>query len=120
MTSNLDSNNIINYLKKNPNFFEDNPDLISQIKFSTKLGAKTISLQEKQVEVLRDKIKYLESNLNDIKKIVSENDTINEKLNLWTYKIFLIKEDDRFPEQLINSFKNIFSVSEANLKIWDL
>ena len=60
MTATPDAHAVALYLEDHPNFFEDHPDLIAGFKLTTALGGRTVSLQERQVEVLREKIRNLE------------------------------------------------------------
>ena len=59
MTQLPDANAVALFLQEYPDFFEQNPDLIAGLKLTTALGGRTVSLQERQVEVLRDKIRQL-------------------------------------------------------------
>jgi uncharacterized protein YigA (DUF484 family) len=53
MTSPLDSNTVADYLLDNPQFFEEHAELLSRVKLSSALGGRTLSLQERQMDVLR-------------------------------------------------------------------
>ena len=53
MTEHTDAQAVADYLAEHPEFFEDNPELTASLKLSSALGGRTISLQDRQVEVLR-------------------------------------------------------------------
>ena len=48
---------LANYLAANPSFFERYADLLAAIQLSHPLGHRTVSLQERQADMLRQRIK---------------------------------------------------------------
>ncbi|MDB5761184.1 MAG: hypothetical protein JWQ21_179 [Herminiimonas sp.] len=118
MTLQLDSASVARYLADNPHFFEQHAELISQIKLSSTLGGRTVSLQERQMEVLREKIKALELRMAALMRIGQENDEITEKFQSWTRSLLLARNDVDLPHVLINGLQTIFSVPHATLRIW--
>jgi uncharacterized protein YigA (DUF484 family) len=118
MTYQLDSTAVADYLSDNPHFFEEHADLLARIKLSSPLGGRTVSLQERQTEVLREKIKLLEMRLNELMRIAQENDAITDKFQAWTRALLLARNDVDLPHTLVNSMQTIFSVPHATLRIW--
>jgi uncharacterized protein YigA (DUF484 family) len=118
MTYQLDSAAVADYLSDNPHFFEEHADLLARIKLSSPLGARTVSLQERQMEVLREKIKLFELRLNELMRIAQENDVITEKFLAWTRALLLARNDVDLPHTLISSMQTVFSVPYATLRIW--
>ena len=51
---------IANYLAASPGFFERHAELLGSIQLTSPHGQRAVSLQERQMEMLRDKIKGLE------------------------------------------------------------
>ena len=49
----LTSAAVAEYLAENSHFFEEHAELLSKIKLTSPLAARTVSLQERQMEVLR-------------------------------------------------------------------
>ena len=80
MTEHTDAQAVADFLLAHPEFFEDNPDLTASLKLSSALGGRTISLQDRQVEVLREKIRQLELKLSNLMRIAKDNDAIIAKL----------------------------------------
>jgi hypothetical protein len=120
MTFQLDSTSVAHYLADNPHFFEEHAELMSKIKLASPLGGRTVSLQERQMEVLREKIKALELRLAALMRVAQENDAITDKFQSWTRSLLLARNDVDLPHLLINGLQTIFSVPHATLRIWSV
>ena len=76
MTDLPDADAVARFLDNHPDFFEHHPDLIAGLRLTTALGGRTVSLQERQVEVLRDKVRQLELRLATLSRNANSNDII--------------------------------------------
>jgi uncharacterized protein YigA (DUF484 family) len=120
MASHLDSDAIAQYLADNPHFFEEHAELFSRIKLTSPLAGRTVSLQERQMEVLREKVKGLEMQLANFVRIGHENDSITEKFYQWACSLLLARNDVDLPHVLIDGLRTTFSVPLATLRIWNV
>lgn len=118
MTYQLDSAAVVDFLSDNPHFFEEHSELLAKVKLTSPLAGRTVSLQERQMEVLREKIKSLELRLAELLRIAQENDAITENFSLWTRSLLLARNDVDLPHTLISGLQTIFSVPHATLRIW--
>ncbi|OGB27684.1 MAG: hypothetical protein A3I66_07425 [Burkholderiales bacterium RIFCSPLOWO2_02_FULL_57_36] len=118
MTVQLDSNAVARFLADNPHFFEEHAELISKLKLTSPIGGRTISLQERQMEVLREKIKGLDLRFAELIRVAQGNDAITEKFQAWTRTLLLARNDVDLPYVLIDGLQTIFSVPQATLRIW--
>lgn len=118
MTYQLDSTAVADFLSDNPHFFEEHSELLAKVKLTSPLAGRTVSLQERQMEVLRNKIKSQELRMADLMRIAQENDVIAQKFLSWTCSLLLARNDVDLPHTLINSLQTIFSVPHATLRIW--
>jgi hypothetical protein len=118
MTSQLDSASLAQYLVDHPQFFEEHADLLAKIKFSSALGGRTVSLQERQMEVLREKIKALELRMSELMRFAQENDSITDKFYEWSRTLLLARNDVDLPHALADGLRTIFSVPHATVRIW--
>jgi uncharacterized protein YigA (DUF484 family) len=114
----MDSNSVAQYLSEHAHFFEEHAELLSRIKLTSPLGGRTLSLQERQMEVLRDKIKGLEMRMADLMRIAMENDAITQKFQDWTRSLLLARNDVDLPYTLISNLQATFSVPYATLRLW--
>lgn len=118
MTHPLDSDSVARYLTDTPQFFEEHAELLSRIRLSSTLGGRTVSLQERQMEVVREKMKMLEMRLADLMRIGQENDTITQKFQEWSRSLLMARNDVDLPHLLISGLQTIFGVPQATLRLW--
>ena len=118
MTAHLDSNLVARFLADNPHFFEEHPELTSKLKLTSPIGGRTVSLQERQMEVLREKIKALDLRFAELMRVAQENDAITGKFQAWMHSLLLARNDVDLPHVLIDGLQTIFSVPQATLRIW--
>lgn len=118
MTVQLDSNSVARFLTDNPQFFEEHVELISKLKLTSPIGGRTVSLQERQMEVLREKIKVSDLRFAELIRSAQENDAITEKFQAWTRSLLLARNDVDLPHVLIDGLQSIFSLPQATLRIW--
>ncbi|WP_019142102.1 DUF484 family protein [Noviherbaspirillum massiliense] len=118
MSHPLDSDAVADYLATNPHFFEEHGDLLARLRLVSPIGGRTVSLQERQMEVLREKVKTMELRLAELLRIGQENDAISQKFVQWTRSLLLARNDVDLPHVLVNGLQTIFSVPQATLRIW--
>lgn len=118
MTSPLDSNTVADYLLNNPHFFEEHAEVLAQVKLSSPLGGRTLSLQERQMDVMREKFKIMEMRLADLIRIGQENDQIAHKFHTWTRTLLSARNDVDLPHTLTSGLQNTFAVPHVTLRLW--
>ena len=118
MTYKPDASEIAQYLENTPEFFEQHVELLSRVKLSSALGGRTVSLQERQMEVLRQKVKSMELRLAELLRIAQENHAIADKFQRWTRALLLARNDVDLPHLLIEGLKETFAVPQATLRLW--
>lgn len=109
---------IADFLINTPDFFERHADLLASVQLNSGHGKRAVSLQERQAEMLREKIKVLERGLMDMIRYGNENVQIADKLQRWTSKLLLAARARDLPELLVSNVKNEFSVPQVAIKVW--
>jgi uncharacterized protein YigA (DUF484 family) len=118
MTAKLDSHLVALYLEDNPHFFEEYPELMAGLRLTTPLGGRTVSLQERQLEVMREKVKLLELKLVNLTRVAKDNDAIIEKFHQWVRTLFMSRDEADLPEALLQAIRDAFGVPGASLRLW--
>src|SRR3981081_462151 len=77
------------YLQHNPDFFERHQALLARLRLPHARGGSTISLVERQIEMLREKQAALESKLAELMRVARANDAISERLQRFTRRLLL-------------------------------
>ena|SRR5579862_151953 len=75
------------YLQRNPEFFERHLALLARLKLPHARGGSTISLIERQIEVLREKQAALEGKLAELVRVARANDAIADRLHRFTRRL---------------------------------
>ncbi len=118
MTTHLDPDAVAQYLIDAPHFFEEHAELLAKIRLTSPLLERAVSLQERQMEVLREKIKVQDLRLADMVSNAQENEAITHKLYSWTRSLLLARNDADLPHTLVDGLRSIFAVPQATLRIW--
>ncbi|WP_183379637.1 MULTISPECIES: DUF484 family protein [unclassified Herbaspirillum] len=120
MTTQLDSDSIAEYLLDHPHFFEEHAELLGRIRLTSPLMGRAISLQERQMEILREKIKVQEIHVADMLRHAQENEDISNKFQAWTRALLLARNDSDLPQTLISQLQTIFDVPQVTLRLWNI
>jgi len=78
---------VASYLQRNPEFFERHQAVLARLKLPHARGGSTISLVERQIEVLREKQAALENKLAELVRVARANDAIAERLHRFTRRL---------------------------------
>ncbi|HET7792951.1 MAG TPA: DUF484 family protein [Rhizobacter sp.] len=109
---------IANYLANTPGFFERHAELLASIQIVSPHGQRAVSLQERQMEMLRDKHKGLEQRIVEMIRHGQENVAIADKLHKWTRAIMLTPNPGDLPSVLVNELKHQFLIPQAAIRVW--
>jgi uncharacterized protein YigA (DUF484 family) len=99
---------VAHYLQQNPEFFESHLPLLARLRLPHARGGSTISLVERQVEVLRERHANLEQKLADFVTVARANDAVAEKLHRFTRRLLRAQTRQSAVEQLEASLREDF------------
>ena len=116
----ITEDDIANYLANTPDFFERHAELLAAVQLSSPHGSRAVSLQERQAEMLRDKIRALEHRIMDMIRNSSENVIIADKLQRWTRELFLAPAPRELPRRIVGELQTQFVVPQAAIRVWDV
>lgn len=109
---------IANYLAHNPGFFERNAELLASIQLTSPHGQRAVSLQERQMEMLREKIKGLEGKIIEMIRHGQENVAIADRLHRWTRALMLTASAADLPEVLTRELMHQFMIPQSGIRVW--
>ena len=110
---------IANFLANTPGFFERHADLLASIQLTSPHGQRAVSLQQRQMEMLREKIKGLEQQTMEMVRHGRENVAIADRLHRFTRAMLLAPTPGGLPVSLVNALKQAFLIPQAALRLWD-
>ena len=111
---------IAEFLIQTPDFFERHAELLTAVQLTSPHGGRAVSLQERQAEMLREKIKVLEQRLMELMRHGNENMLIGDKLQRWSRQLFLVHRAVDLPVVMVSEICAQFNVPQAALRLWDV
>jgi uncharacterized protein len=109
---------IANYLANTPGFFERHAELLGSIQLTSPHGQRAVSLQERQMEMLRDKIRGLEGKIIEMIRFGQDNTSIADKLHRWTRSLMVTAHPADLPEVLVRELMHHYMIPQAGVRIW--
>jgi uncharacterized protein len=114
----ITEDDIANFLAQTPGFFERHAQLLSTVQLTSPHGQRAVSLQERQMEMLREKIKGLEHKLIEMIRHGQDNVAIADRLHRWTRALLCTTNSAELPEVLVRELKHEFMIPQAALRVW--
>ncbi|CAB3752759.1 DUF484 family protein [Paraburkholderia humisilvae] len=116
----MNDREVADYLLANPEFFADHAELLATIRLANPHGKAAVSLQERQMEMLREKNKLLERRLAELLRYGHENDSISAKFNRWTARVMAERDPYALPRTISYGLREVFDVPQTALRVWDV
>jgi uncharacterized protein YigA (DUF484 family) len=113
----ISEDQVVNYLRANPDFFASHEYLLRELKISHKSG-KAISLGERQVQVFREHRDELKQKLNELISIAHENDAHFEKSKRLLLNLLEIKSLDEIEIVVNEAFKNDPNIDFSSILVF--
>lgn len=114
----MKADEVASYLRENPTFFGSHADLLSILTVPHPHGGKAISLTERQLYDLREKVREFEEKLNELIAYGRENDIISEKVHTFTLAMMVVRGLDELRAALMSQMKKQFAVPYCAVRLW--
>ncbi|MDQ1315897.1 MAG: uncharacterized protein QG662_2006 [Pseudomonadota bacterium] len=111
---------IAEFLTRHPNFFNDFPTLLAELHIPHPHGTHAVSMSERQLIAMRDKVQMLESKLAELIQFGEENDGISEKLHAMTLALLSVRTPQEIVAALTIHLREGFAVPHHALRAWNL
>jgi uncharacterized protein len=109
---------IANYLANNPAFFERHAELLSSVQLTSPHGQRAVSLQERQMEMLRERIKGLEHKIMEMVRNSQDNVALFDRLHRFTRSALAAHEGAALADGMVASLKHEFMIPQVALRLW--
>ena len=114
----MDANEVASYLKSHPEFFEQYAELLLQIHIPSPHAGRAISITERQMGVMRDKVKQLEAKLAELITFGEDNDLISTKVHRLGVALLGAADLTGVMYVLYSHLGEDFSVPHIGLRLW--
>ncbi len=120
LTNPITEDDIADYLANTPDFFQRHAELLATVQFTSPHSHRAVSLQERQAEMLREKIKGLEQRIMEMIRNGNENVMLSDKILRWARTLLLTTDVQALPEQIVLELTLQFAVPQVGLRLWDV
>lgn len=117
-TTGITEDDIAQFLLHTPGFFERHAEVLANVQLASPHGTRAVSLQERQIQLLRDKIKGLELRLVDMLRHGQDNVAIAERLHRWTRSMMLTANAGDLPGVLVDELQHEFMIPQGAIRVW--
>lgn len=109
---------VITFLLQHPEFLAHQPALLAKLEMPREDSSGVVSLAQRQTQVLRDRIRLLESRLTEMMHVGEENDAIVRKMTGWVRETLLASDPLERLVVLSEGLAKTFSVPVVALALW--
>jgi uncharacterized protein YigA (DUF484 family) len=114
----MKADEVSQYLLDNPLFFEEHAEMLSQINLPHPHGGRTISLSERQMLTLRERVKELEKKLHELLEFAKENDALQLKVHQFSCALFGPRDRATLQSLTVHNLRDLFAVPHVVLHLW--
>ena len=116
----ITEDDIAQFLTNTPGFFERQAEVLASVQIPSPHGARAVSLQERQAEMLREKIKGLEQRIMEMVRNSTENAAIANKVHQWTGSLLQVRDPFDLPQAVVDGVRTLFDVPQAAVRVWEV
>ncbi len=106
---------VAEWLKATPGFFERHANLLSEIQLKNPHGDRAISLQERQLGVLRQQNQALNQRLSEMLRFGSQNDKTQGLMVAWLKSLLLAKAELDVRSAIADGLATVFGIELVKL-----
>jgi uncharacterized protein YigA (DUF484 family) len=106
---------VAEWLLATPGFFERHADLLAEIQLKNPHGDRAISLQERQLGVLRQQNQALNQRLSDMLRFGSQNDKTQGLMIQWLSNLLSAKSEADVRAAISTGLAKIFDIEQVEL-----
>ena len=114
----ITEDDIAQFLSNTPGFFERHAEVLASVQITSPHGQRAVSLQERQAEMLREKIKGLEHRIMEMVRNSTENAAIAHKVHQWTGSLLQVRDPFDLPQAVVDGVRTLFDVPQAAVRVW--
>ncbi len=114
----MNAHDVAQYLQENPDFFETHAELFASLRVPSPHGGNTVSLAERQVVGLRDRLRASDAKLAELVRNARENEAISDNMLRWLRTLLIERDAQQLPDVLTKALADGFTVPYVALRLW--
>ncbi|MCA0187328.1 MAG: DUF484 family protein [Proteobacteria bacterium] len=115
----MNPSDVIAFLEEHPDFFDRNSTLLTDLTVTHPNTGQAISLTERQLIALRDRIAQLEDKFAELLSFGEENDAIGEKVHRLTLSLLEAEDFESIRQAIYLHLKEDFAVPHVAFRVWN-
>ena len=116
----LNADQVAEFLKQNPGFFENHVDILMDLQMPHPHGGRAVSISERQLIAVREKSKILEDKLRELIQFGEENDALSAKVHRLACRLIEAPSLDATLDTLYLDFLDHFAVPHVAVRLWNV
>jgi uncharacterized protein len=116
----ITEDDIANYLVNTPDFFDRHASVLASVQLSSPHSHRAVSLQERQAELLREKIRGLELKAADMIRHGRDNAAIADRMHRWACAMLRARDTSNLPGLAAREIAAQFAVPQVAIRLWDV
>lgn len=114
----LTPDQVADYLRQNPGFFEQNVDLLVNLHIPHPHGGRAVSIGERQLVAVREKTRLLEEKLRELIGFGEENDVVSGKVHRLACRLLATDDLDAALDAAYLDLLDHFAVPHVAVRLW--
>jgi uncharacterized protein YigA (DUF484 family) len=114
----LTADQVAEFLRQNPGFFENHVDILMNLQIPHPHGGRAVSIGERQLVAVREKSKLLEDKLRELIQFGEENDAVGEKVHRLACRLIEASGIDATLDSLYLDLLDHFAVPHVAVRLW--
>jgi uncharacterized protein YigA (DUF484 family) len=116
----LTAEDVAEYLKRNPGFFENHVEVLMNLQVPHPHGGRAVSIGERQLVAVREKAKLLEDKLHELIRFGEENDALGDKIHRLSCRLMDAPGLDATLDTLYLDLLDHFAVPHVAVRLWSV
>lgn len=116
----LTAEQVAEFLTRNPGFFEQNVEILTNLQIPHPHGGRAVSIGERQLLALREKSKILEDKLHELIQFGEENDALSGKVHRLACRLIEAPSLDAVLDTLYLDLLDHFAVPHVAVRLWNV
>jgi uncharacterized protein YigA (DUF484 family) len=114
----MTDDDVVGFLRAHPDFFQQHPDLFTELLLPDPHNGNAVSLVERQAVLLRERVRSMEARLAELLRIGRDNDILARHLIEWTKALLAEPDRSRISLAATEALKRVFGVPLVEVRIW--
>jgi len=116
----LTAEQVAEFLRQNPGFFENHVDILVNLQIPHPHGGRAVSIGERQLVAVREKSRLLEEKLRELIQFGEENDAVGEKVHRLSCRLIGAPSLDAALDTLYLDLLDHFAVPHVAVRLWNV